>query len=155
MDRPGAEEARDREPPGRFRSPGLIDALAELGAVAEMPGMDSHAAALCLTERERELYDAIAEGLVARVEADGANGKSGLEKEAGRSVFRHRRDGTRARQPRKASPSLTLPTPFPWIRPCGAFLQQPANTHRRDVSVAHLQPAGNPLQDPVGAVQGR
>ncbi|MCY4243080.1 MAG: hypothetical protein OXD36_15225, partial [Rhodobacter sp.] len=118
MDRPGAEEARDREPPGRFRSPGLIDALAELGAVAEMPGMDSHAAALCLTERERELYDAIAEdsgvsraqvvrqlaaeGLVARVEADGANGKSGLEKEAGRSVFRHRRHGTRARQPRKA-----------------------------------------------------
>jgi len=42
----------------------LIDALAELGAdaaVAEMEGMDPHGAALSLTERERELYDAIAE----------------------------------------------------------------------------------------------
>ncbi len=152
----------------------LLDAFTELGAdgaVAEMDGMDPHGAALSLTERERGRYDAIAErdgitraqairqlaaeGLLARVEADGANGKSGLEIEAGRSVFRHRRDGTRARQPRKAGPSLTLPASLPWIRPCGAFLQQPADPHRRDVSVAHLQSAGNPLQDPVGAVQGR
>ncbi|MCY4242262.1 MAG: helix-turn-helix transcriptional regulator [Rhodobacter sp.] len=45
-------------------APALVDALAELGAdaaVAEMEGMDSHAAALSLTERERERYDAIAE----------------------------------------------------------------------------------------------
>ena len=42
----------------------LVDALAELGAdaaVAEMEGMDSRGAALSLTERERERYDAIAE----------------------------------------------------------------------------------------------
>ena len=88
----------------------LLDALTELGAdgaVAEMDGMDPHGAALSLTERERERYDAIArdtnltraqvvrqlatEGLVARVEADGANRKSGLEIEAGWSVFRHGR----------------------------------------------------------------
>ena len=44
-------------------APVLIDALAQLGAdgaVAEIPGMDPHGAALSLTERERELYDAIA-----------------------------------------------------------------------------------------------
>ena len=91
-------------------APALMDALAELGAdaaVAEIPGMDPHGAALSLTERERGRYDAIArdtnltraqvvrqlatEGLVARVEADGANRKSGLEIEAGWSVFRHGR----------------------------------------------------------------
>jgi len=79
-------------------APALIDALAELGAdgaVAEIPGMDPHGAALSLTERERERYDAIAgdsgvsraqvvrqlaaEGLSARVEVDGTNGKSELE----------------------------------------------------------------------------
>ncbi|MCY4243667.1 MAG: hypothetical protein OXD36_18280, partial [Rhodobacter sp.] len=73
-------------------------ALAELGAdaaVAEIPGMDTHGAALSLTERERGRYDAIAErdgitraqairrlaaeGLSARVAADGVNEKSGLE----------------------------------------------------------------------------
>ena len=45
-------------------APALMDALAELGAdgaVAEIPGMDTHGAAVSLTERERELYDAIAE----------------------------------------------------------------------------------------------
>ena len=44
-------------------APALMDALAELGAdgaVAEIDGMDTHGAALSLTERERELYDAIA-----------------------------------------------------------------------------------------------
>ena len=79
-------------------APALMDALAELGAdaaVAEMEGMDSRGAALSLTERERELYDAIAgdsgvsraqvvrqlaaEGLVARAAADRASAKSKLE----------------------------------------------------------------------------
>ena len=79
-------------------APVLIDALAQLGAlgaVAEIPGMDPHGAALSLTERERELYDAIAgrdgitraqairqlaaEGLSARAAADRVNKKSGME----------------------------------------------------------------------------
>ena len=79
-------------------APALIDALAELGAdgaVAEIPGMDPHGAALSLTERERGRYDAIAEdsgvsraqvvrqlaaeGLVARAAADRASAKSKLE----------------------------------------------------------------------------
>ena len=79
-------------------APALMDALAELGAdaaVAEIPGMDTHGAALSLTERERGRYDVIAErdgitraqairrlaaeGLSARVGADGVNEKSGLE----------------------------------------------------------------------------
>ena len=76
----------------------LIDALEQLdalGAVAEIDNTDWHGAALSLSKREAERYDAIAEdsgvsraqvvrqlaaeGLVARATADRASGKSGME----------------------------------------------------------------------------
>ena len=76
----------------------LMDALAELGAdgaVAEIPGMNPHGAAVSLSKNETREYDAIAEdsgvsraqivrqlaaeGLVARVAADRVNAKSKLE----------------------------------------------------------------------------
>jgi len=81
-----------------FDALALIDALAELGAdgaVAEIPGMDPHGAAVSLSKKETERYDAIAEdsgvsraqvvkqlaaeGLVVRAAADRTNGRAEVE----------------------------------------------------------------------------
>jgi hypothetical protein len=43
---------------------------------------------------------------------------------------------------------------FAQLWPYRDFLQKPAHPHGRDVGVAHGQTTGQPLQHPIGAVQG-